>query len=217
MIFIDGFPRASGVTDMADSVVIAGLMAQVGHIMAPDLSLYVNAFGECVRCPVNDRTADSLEFVDATDPKNFTRDQLICLVGGLRAQNQIDEIVKIHSYLEKRKWFTSGGDYLAPHHRAFIRKCADFGAPTWFEDFCFYADIFAGSVLDPMHENNQILSMLWGSDLKFLNYYLKRFPKWDIVAREYWFDRKEFDLPDQMVKKTNSLAKRFQVLQSVKG
>lgn len=183
MIFYEGFPRDSGATDMMDSSRLAGMMAQINFEGTPDLSLYVRGIGICVRCPITQGDDDEADYY-----RNFSRDQLMCLVGGLAAQGRHDICLDIYKVHEARGWFCQNGDWLSPSHRMHLKHCANIADQvTRLERVWFNCDIVWAAKLQPNAETNQLISMLLQAPSgKYLNLYCELRGDWQVPILAYW-------------------------------
>lgn len=189
MKWVQGYPRDNGATDMCDSARLAGMMAIVDHVDEQYLANYVIG-NEAVRCPVGDAAA--------TNPKNFTRDQLVCLAAGLWKQGREPVVEVLYAEAEKRGWHAqnteadvpgstkpwwNGADWLSASDRMHLRLCmgqpADVGGLLWLR-----AEILFNTVFTPMREPNQLICKCLLANL--LPFYKKVTPKWRDAIKQYW-------------------------------
>jgi len=85
----DGIPTDVISEDYMDSAVRAGILTITKHNKAPYLKYYVLNNGEFIRGPKTSK---------ATNPKNFTRDQMLCLVAGLSTNAEYHEDIRTNLY-----------------------------------------------------------------------------------------------------------------------
>lgn len=87
MIYLDinGFPVDASY-DGGDSAVRAGIIAVCNPSTTINLEQYYTHSGNMVRHPTQ---------IPSNNPKNFTRDQMLCIVAGLYAQGKYDIIKKV--------------------------------------------------------------------------------------------------------------------------
>ena len=99
MIYLDrdGIPTDGISKDYMDSAVRAGILAMCGD-KSLDLSLYVLPHGEFIRGP---------KTVKATNDKNFTRDQMLCLVAGLSTTERGRAAIRRNLYNRLKSWCLS--------------------------------------------------------------------------------------------------------------
>ncbi len=174
MIFDDlGLPKVSGATDLQDSAALAGIMTTFGWPQAIDLKQYI-VFENCyrgfvyVRHPVEDKGYD------------FSRDQFICLIAGLRTSGVIGNF-----YVSKHR--ITGHDLLTPSVHGHIARCQG-GKANWFQDAWFWADLWFSAKFKPLDELNQLFCMMMVADPKFIRWYCKANPQWEKALRIYWYE-----------------------------
>lgn len=192
-MFIDSFglPRDNGATDMMDSARLAGLMAIVNHPLAPDLRRYLVG-EEAVRHPY--------EYF-SNNPKNFTRDQLICLAAGLHVQGHINSCKMLYNKAYYRGWFAqnteydapgsikrfpNGPDWLSPSNRMVLAKCAKKPGLFILGRLWLTADIVFNALFTPRREPNQLISQLVVAGPRWIKFYKKVTPEWRYAITDYW-------------------------------
>ena len=186
MIFDElGLPKENGASDKMDSARLAGLMASIG--MKVQLSRYIkylnhlNAVG--VRHPSEQ---------PARNYKNFTRDQLLCLVAGLyfnKEYSTVDDLrttIKLNNYRCQNteydypgttKSFPNGPDLLMPSHISHLRMCAGLN-PTILGKIWLRAEIIYNAFVTPLAEPNQLICMLLVSGVDDLRLWTRLNKKW---------------------------------------
>lgn len=92
----DGIPTDVISQDYMDSAVRAGILKITNHDKAPYLKYYVLNNGEFIRGPKTSK---------ATNPKNFTRDQMLCLVAGLSTNAEYHEDIRTNLYNRIKSFF----------------------------------------------------------------------------------------------------------------
>lgn len=99
MIYQDGakFPTDGYSRDYMDSSVRAGVMSICNYENTPDLMNYVLYNGEFIRGPVS---------TNARNPKNYSRDQLLCLVAGLSKFEEGRTAIRKNLYNRIKGFFT---------------------------------------------------------------------------------------------------------------
>lgn len=214
MIFNEnGFPRPSGATDFLDSAHLAGLMAFVGHEKMSYKKL-VEYFDFktllATRCPEDNSG------LDPSNPNNFTRDQLICYLAGIRVSETQSNAIPYALLMKARsrgyraqntekdipgstKKFPDGPDILDPSHIGYMKICAGLKA-NWFERLWMLARIKIASKFSPLKEPNNIIvmSIVYGyaDILKKSNLQIFQ------AIREYWSGwRSEPELAEMLIKK----------------
>lgn len=85
----DGIPTDVISEDYMDSAVRAGILTITKHEKAPYLNYYVLRNNEFIRGPKTSK---------ATNPKNFTRDQMLCLVAGLSTNEDYHLTIRKNLY-----------------------------------------------------------------------------------------------------------------------
>lgn len=210
----NGFPRPFGATDFMDSAHLAGLMAFVGHekISSGILDAYVGPHDNdewmAVRCP-----ADYSGLCPA-NPRNFTRDQMICLFAGLKSFNFATECSLLLDAARARgyraqntekdvpgstKKFPDGADILDPSHIGYMKICAGLKA-SWFEKAWMLARIKIASKFSPLKEPNNIIvmSIVYG----YADVLRRSNPQIAEAVRLYWCGwRNEPELAEMLIKK----------------
>ncbi len=207
----NGFPKPNGATDWMDSAHIAGLMAFVGHEkMNMDILIeYVNTpDGSAVRCPYDHSG------LDPANPKNFTRDQLICLLSGYYAYGADPVTDDLLNEAKKRRYraqntekdipgstkkFPDGADFLDPSHIGYMKICAGHQENA-FQKLWMKARIKISSKFSPMKEPNNIvvMSVAYG----YVDYLYQCNPKIEDAVRLYWNGwRNEPELAEMIIQK----------------
>lgn len=192
-----GLPRDTGATDFADSARLAGLIATFGHpaMTADKIALYVIA-DQGVRYPFQDPMGNP----SSNNPKNFTRDQLICLAAGLKTLRRPDLALKLYRAAQDRWWrgqnteadvvgstkkFPNGADLLGPDVMSHLKNCADQGT-TFFGNVVLVASIMFNAYVKPMSEPNKIMCLCKIAGPKYVKLLRRLNPKLDDAIREYW-------------------------------
>lgn len=202
MIWVQGFPKDTGASDLCDSARLAGMAVQVKAEMGEDfkLSSYI-VNGYPVRCPINWWSPTSEEMNDATDPKSFSRDQLVQFVGGLRAAGDVETAKLLYHLYASRNWICLNGDWINPSVRLLMRVAAGM-KPSLFQWAFLYCDCYYFAKKQPLAENNQMLSILLGTTEKQMKRYIIWNPKWSLAVKKYWADsyRKEPELAAAIIR-----------------
>lgn len=174
-----GLPIEVGASDMADSSRLAGIMALIGYYPnGPfDLSKYV-VNNKYVRHPL-ERKFD------------FSRDQTLCLVAGLKAQG-LDHLVDLD--------YVDGRDIFSPAHRGHIKRCQGKSA-NWLEDAWLWFDIYRKAWTKPLSEPNQLICMLVIAGPKYLKAWCNANKQWQESVNLYWRDsfRQEPELAQAII------------------
>lgn len=192
MIFDDlGLPRVSGASDLQDSAALAGIMTAFGWPRKIYLSYYVLKPGRYVRHP------DEIKY-------DFSRDQAICLMAGLRVQSQSKEFENATDFKKCiDEDFITGKDILSPSVKGHFRRCRGESA-SFLQDAWFWADLWFSAKFKPLDELNQLFCMMKVADKKFMRYYCEANPQWREALRIYWYKdegawRDEKDLCEWMI------------------
>lgn len=201
-----GLPKDVGASDKMDSARLAGIMALVSHPLTPDLKAYV--IGNMgVRHP---------QEVPANNPLNFTRDQLMCLVAGLRKQGHVEacralyEAAKDRGYFAQNseadypgttKKFPNGRDYLSFSNRMILSICAgnkgNLIGYSW-----LLLDMVFNAIFTPTREPNQLIAQLSVVSPIWTKLYKLITPKWRQAIRDYWSGwRQEPELAEMLIVK----------------
>lgn len=193
-----GLPRDTGATDFADSARLAGLLATFDHpdIDSFQLASYVVNGDQGVRYPYQDPMGN----LSSNNPKNFTRDQLLCLAAGLARLGRQDLCLKLYEAAKARnnraqnveadvvgsvKEFPNGADILSPSDMNHLRICAGksgtIGGYAW-----LVIDIVWNSIFSRKDEPNQLMckcKVAGNNSIK-----LWRLLNWQIdqAIRDYW-------------------------------
>ncbi len=207
MIFdSQGLPKDSGASDYMDSARLAGLMACFGHPKAPDMRKYL-INGEGVRHPV--------EF-PSNNPNNFTRDQLMCLAAGLKAQGREAEVKVLYDAAVSRfyraqnseadvpgstKQFPNGADFLTPSNMNHLRICAGM-SPSWLGKMWLMIDIAANGLFFSKEEPNQLMAMCASAGSFYVKALRLANRKLDKSITDYWSGwRMESDFAQFLIQK----------------
>lgn len=193
-----GLPRDTGATDFADSSRLAGLLATFGHpaMNANLISLYVVDGNQGVRYPFQDPMGN----LSSNNPKNFTRDQLLCLAAGLASLGRQDLCLRLYEAAKARnnraqnveadvvgsvKEFPNGADILSPSDMNHLRICAGkggtIGGYAW-----LLIDIGFNALFARKSEPNQLMCKCKIAGRFFIK--LWRLLNWNLdeAIREYW-------------------------------
>lgn len=200
-----GLPRDNGATDYEDSARLAGLMVLFRWPIPVDLSKYV----------VLRKAAYLTDIIFAKFPEkigmyvrhpyeskyDFSRDQAICLIAGLKMQDRMDLI--------NRK-FIHGKDWLSPSHIGFINICKGEKA-SWFQKLWFWFDVLWNAFVSKHDvETNQLICMLLIYDHKYLRFWLKYKKQWQDTIFHYWCGwRDEPELAYLMVRYLENIPKEY--------
>lgn len=168
-----GLPQDNGSTDLQDSARLAGLMTVVEWPQEVDLIHY---------CNVN-----TLNYV--RHPReyiyNFSRDQLVCLLAGIRKQQR------------NPFWLTlkaNGKDFIPPSVNG-LRTLK----PNWLQRLWAKADVVFHALVMPLEESNQVICIADAYGL--LPLWTKLNPKWRESVRLYWCDwRNEPELAECIIR-----------------
>ncbi len=164
MIFnSQGLPRPNGATDFEDSSMLAGILHVFGHAVKPDLSHY---------CKPN----NAGYWRNGESKYKMSRDQTVCLFAGM-AFNNLQTLVDPD--------YDTEGDFVSPSVRGHFRRCAGFKA-TWLQDMALWADLWYSAKYKPREELNQLFCIMMCADVKFMKWYCKANPVWDLAVIEYW-------------------------------
>jgi len=194
MIFIEGFPKDTGADDFMDSSRLVGMMAIVDHPQTPDLSKYLIGLSELIRCPITIGPNDM-----SNVPANFSRDQLLPLIAGMKHQGRDLDCVMIYEAHKGRGWRCQNGDWLSPSHRLHLKLCANLKA-SWWEYLWLRGDILFNAYWMPLEEQNQIISMCTIAGKKYLQMWTYHNFDWRKAVLNYWGTwRKEQDLATNIV------------------
>jgi hypothetical protein len=206
-----GLPKDTGASDYADSSRLAGLIATFGHpaMTAELISLYVVDGDQGVRYPYQDPTGN----LSSNNPKNFTRDQLLCLAAGLATLGRQDLCIKLYEAAKARgywaqnveadvvgstKKFPNGADPLSPSDMNHLRICAGkggtIGGYSW-----LVLDILINSIFSRKSEPNQLMCKCKIAGKGFIKFWRFLNGQIDQAIRDYWCEgegawRKEPDL-----------------------
>lgn len=195
---VNGLPVDTGAGDTRDSARLAGVMAVAGMSNAPDCTKYLVEYlpGKFlgVRHP-NPDPADEI----ASSWRYFSRDQMICLVAGLKAQGRGAEALGMYNYLKEngnhaqnyieddgsKKRF--GGDYCLPHVVGAVAIAAGVQKElTIFQKAFMVIDLIGNAVFSPMREQNQLICLAYLTG--YLNLYKHLTPSFKAANIKYWYD-----------------------------
>jgi hypothetical protein len=209
----NGLPKDTGASDCMDSARLAGLMALFEHPQAPNLNQYLVKVDysnhlQGVRHPD--------ESPSSSNPKNFTRDQLVPLVAGLNKQGYVMNCRSLLAAAEERncraqnteadvpgstKSFPDGADLLPPSVMNHLRICGGL-KPKLFGKIWLVADIIFSSIFARMNEPNQLMSLCKIAGPKYVSLFRRLNPKLDDAIREYWSGwRGESDFAEFLIQK----------------
>ncbi len=196
----DKYPRDNGAETWGDSARLAGLMALVDHPDTPPLEEYVIYYnGEWlgVRVPVEDPTSPG-----ANNPYNFTRDQTLPLMAGLRKQEKIEAARKLYESFKKRNFrgqnvevwdwgskktgLFTGPDIFSPSARLAITMAAGVKPSLLLKVFgvlFLILDICWASLNSDDFEINQTIAAAY---LIGKLHWIKRIKGWQAKTRSYW-------------------------------
>jgi hypothetical protein len=187
MIFADGIPKDSGASDWQDSSRLAGMMVIASHPKSPDCSRYI-VNGNPVRCPIDEK---------ANNPRQFSRDQMICLAAGLSLQGRKDLCLNMLKKAEKNKFRAPndmnddgtikflGGDPMSPSAVNHLRMCAGLSGSWWGLRF-LKLDIWYNCNYTPTREPNQLITMCVIAGPEYVREYKNSNPLWKESLIEYW-------------------------------
>lgn len=121
------------------------------------------------------------------DPKNFSRDQLICLASGLYRSNQ-SKVVRSEFY-RRRYWFglCPNGDFLGPEFYLHLILCGKIFELYWLFPILIWFQILHilwATKINPEHEQNQTICLADRSGLLFL--WAKLHINWKASVMYYW-------------------------------
>lgn len=183
-----GLPQVNGSSDLQDSAALAGMMTVFEWPQKIDLSQYVKSEPfRYVRHPLEEKY-------------NFSRDQAVCLMAGLKKQNRPFLV---------QDWFITGKDFLSPSVRGHIARCQG-SKSNWIQDLNFWADLYFSAKFKPLDELNQLFCMMMLADSKFIKWYCDANPKWQQAVKNYWCEnagswRNEPELAALMIEKIKAV------------
>ena len=211
----EGLPKDNGASDYADSARLAGLMVLFGHpAMEPKfLTKYLVEYWQAaVRYPNPDPYQNPSW---SNNPKNFSRDQLICLTAGLKAARLPLSCGLLYLAAKERyyfcqnteddvpgsvKKFPNGPDILSPSHVNHLRVCSG-RKPLWFGKLWLVLDIVISSKFMPLAEPNQLMAMCAVAGPWYIGFLRKMNPQLDTAIRNYWSGwRGESDFAELLIK-----------------
>lgn len=206
-----GLPKDTGASDYMDSARLAGIMAVFNVPNTPLLHKYLRLDNTGALVAVRHPN----EF-PSNNPKNFTRDQLMCLTAGMKAQNTPAGVFEsLHDAAVKRgyraqnteadipgsvKKFPNGADILFPSNMNHLRIAA--GLPSTFLGRLWLKfDIIVNGLFTPMEEQNQLICMVAVAGKDYVKMYKKWNPKYREATRAYWCGwRQEPELAEEMIR-----------------
>ena len=210
-----GFPTDC-TSDGGDSAMRAGVLGTFMDDPITPTGLYSIGWGTLVRHPKD---------VPWDNPKNFTRDQMMCLVSALKpqfvkavfwsrvkafcfAQNTERDYLGTtkypwpHHYIDDRgvrqfTWFDFA-DPLFPHHMGHIARCTKsvWYLPAFWLGLPF---LLAACYFNKGGEQNQLQCMVYRAGPWWVKFYKKHRPNWDWFTFRYWSDRSEVEYADAIV------------------
>lgn len=207
----NGFPKPAGASDWMDSAHAAGMIVYYGlpGFDHKKIREYVLASNEAVRCPYDNSN------LDPSNPKNFTRDQLVQLATGLSVNDKdlvkvlYDEAVKRNYRAQNTeadvpgsvKKFPNGADLLTPSVMNHLRLCSG-QKPKLLGKIWLMIDIAFNGVFSPMSEPNNMISMsLFAGDF-YVKFMKLTNPKLKDAIIEYWCGwRAEPELAQLIIKR----------------
>jgi len=197
MIFDElGLPKDVGATDKMDSARLAGLMVLIGFKSEGiDLMKYIKYDQDgrvvAMRHPTE---------VPSNNHKNFTRDQLLPLVAGLKKQGHAGTVRKLYYAAKERcyraqnteadhdgtlKKFPNGADLLTPDVMNHLRICGDL-EPKLLGKLFLKASMYVSAKYTPLREPNQLWATLIMAGDDYVRQYKKMNPQWKRAIRKYW-------------------------------
>jgi hypothetical protein len=172
-----GLPQDNGSTDLQDSSRLAGLMTVVEWPQRVELINYCDISKMIYLRHPNEYKYD------------FSRDQLVCLLAGLRKQQR------------NPFWLTfkaNGKDFIPPSVNG-LRTLK----PNWFQRLWAKADVIFHALVMPLEEPNQVICIADAYGL--LSLWAKLNPKWRESVRLYWCDwRNEPELAEHIIRYVES-------------
>jgi hypothetical protein len=203
-----GLPRDNGATDYMDSARLAGLIELFGsdHV---DLMKYVKYNEQGVLVAIRHP-----QEVPSNNWKNFTRDQLMCLVAGLKKQGHEGTVRKLYYAAMNRdyhaqnieddydgtlKRFPNGADLLTPSHMNHLRICSG-EKSTLLGRVWLMIDILFNGYISPKSEPNQLICMCVSAGDWYIRLWKKVNPYWKGAIIDYWYGwRGEKELAMRMI------------------
>jgi hypothetical protein len=169
MIFINGYPKVTGASDLEDSSHLAGILAIFDHTEAISCKEYI--FWELG------------DFIYKRHPESkydFSRDQFICLASGLIKQGSGD-------FVDLK--FVNGRDIMPPSVRGLVR-IAHGKKPRFYQSMWLKAEIYWHSYLQPLEEPFQLIALCmtydnFNGNNNFLKLWTKLNNKWHWSIRRY--------------------------------
>ena len=173
-----GLPKIQGADDFNDSAMFAGMLEAFNWPQYIPLKMYVVSRGKYTRHPRESKY-------------KFSRDQTIPLFAGLQR-------LGLAALVDPD--YKTEGDFISPDVRGHIRRCAGLTA-TWYQDAALWLAMLYHIYVNPEHESNQILCMLWiHHDDKYLKYFCNNY-KYERSIRDYWENwRQESEFAEHMIK-----------------
>jgi hypothetical protein len=184
--------------DGGDTCRSEGLMALAGDYRSSfDLPLFVDEAGLGRRHPFQQQNNND-------DPRNFTRDQMLCLMAGLWANMPQHKIAKrlfwshakrlffcqnTHDQKGNKKPWYRGRDPLFLHHIGFMIKAARVKPLYWFVPLTYpfmLIELLVNVYITPNREPNQLLAMLSTLGTGWLKLYCRLHPDWKKPLTTYW-------------------------------
>lgn len=221
MIFDElGLPKDVGATDKMDSARLAGLMVLFDYkAESIDLMKYIkydeNGVVVAMRHPTE---------VPSNNHKNFTRDQMNCLIAGLKKQGHAGTVRKLYYAAKDRgyraqnteadhpgtlKKFPNGADILAPDTMNHLRICGDL-EPKLLGKINLRLSILYNAKFAPLSEPNQLISVMMMAGPEYVRMWKKYNKNWQTAIRYYWCEgpgywRNEPGLAKRMIEVLDSI------------
>jgi hypothetical protein len=139
-------------------------MGLLHHPQTPDLTRYVIK-GKYVRHPIEGNKYP------------FSRDQLIPLVAGLRAQGYRNFVDIAYD--------PENGDWISPSQRDHIMRCRGM-ADSWLGKLWLNADIAWAKYINPEAELNQLIAMLVIAGPEYVRKFKHNNKSWQLSLQNYW-------------------------------
>lgn len=220
MIFdSNGLPKDTGASDYADSARLAAMMVMVDHpLMTREklLTYSLDNWFNGVRYPHEDPTGNK----SSNNPKNYTRDQEICIAAALLKMSCPVPTLRLLGELRRRRYrgqnvekdipgstkkFPDGADLFLPHHVNHMRICANENSLIIGKIF-LAADVIFNAIFSPRRESNQILCMLMTAGPRWVKFYKLVTPQWKLAIEDYWCGwRNEPELAQMLIDKVKSM------------
>lgn len=187
----DGYPVEQGASDSQDSARLIGLLAVFGYPV--DKEKYFDYINHgpgpyYLRHPIE------------RNKYEYSRDQLICYVAGLKALNL--------DYLHWSYYRPDNGDWLSPSQKSFVERICKGKNGTITGNIWLWLDVLWSCFIDPMAEPCQLICMLKKHpDEKYIRFWVNNNKLWREAIREYFcsqtpgkYNRGEPELAELMIK-----------------